>query len=146
IHVGGPNAFSAGGYAGTALAKVTPVDMLRLSGAEQPADVTPFVPVPTAAAKGAPILSELESIVGDELPEFQGTSLLGDVHAGGIALWTHPRRTTPKGKPMPVLAIGDVGDGRSIALGLDSTHLLAFSAFAAKNGGRGYDALWRGLI
>lgn len=146
IHVGGPNAFSAGGYAGSPLARVTPVDMLRLGNDEQPADTTAFVPVPTPAAKGAPILSELEAVLGDELPEFRGTSLLGDVRGGGIALWTHPKRTTKSGKPMPVLAIGDVGDGRSIALGLDSTHLLAFSPFAAKNGGRGYDALWRGLI
>jgi hypothetical protein len=47
---------------------------------------------------------------------------------------------------MPVLAIADVGDGRSIALGLDSTRRLAFSGYAAKNSGRGFDALWRGLL
>jgi len=146
VHVGGPNAFSAGGYAASPLAEVTPVDMPKLEGGQQAHDGLPFVPVVTPAGRGAPILSELESIVGTELPEFQGTSLLGDVHGGGIALWVHPKRFTGKGKPMPVLAIGDVGDGRSIALGLDSTRLLQSSAFAAKSGGRGYDALMRGLL
>lgn len=146
VHVGGPNAFSAGGYAQSPLAKVTPVDMPRIEGGQQAHDGLPFVPIATGAAKGAPILSEVESILGDELPEFSGTSLLGDVHGGGIALWTHPKRTTSTGKPMPVLAIGDVGDGRSIALGLDSTRILGFSAFAAKTGGRAYDAFWRGLL
>ncbi|MBI2392369.1 MAG: hypothetical protein HYV09_22475 [Deltaproteobacteria bacterium] len=146
VHVGGPNAFSAGGYAASPLASVTPVEMPRLESSQQAADSLAFVPNATAVAKGAPILAELESILGDELPEFQGTSLLGDVRGGGIALWTHPKRTTATGRPMPVLAIGDVGDGRSIALGLDSTRVLAFSQFAAKSGGRAYDALWRGLL
>lgn len=146
VHIGGPNAFSAGGYAQSPLAKVTPVDMPRIEGTQQAHDGLSFVPIATAAAKGAPILGEVESILGDELPEFAGTSLLGDVRNGGIALWVHPKRTTATGKPMPVLAIGDVGDGRSIALGLDSTRILGFSAFASKSGGRSYDALWRGLL
>lgn len=146
VHVGGPNAFSAGGYAASPLAAVTPVEMPKIEGSQQAADTLPFVPVPTAAAKNAPILAELQSILGDDLPEMLGTSILGDVRGGGVALWTHPKRTTATGKPMPVLAIGDVGAGRSIALGLDSTRVLAFSQFAAKNGGRGYDALWRGLL
>jgi uncharacterized membrane protein len=146
VHVGGPNAFSAGGYAQSPLARVTPVDMPKVEGGQQAHDGLPFIPIATAAAKGAPILSEVESILGDELPEFQGTSLLGDVRGGGIPLWVHPKRTTLTGKPMPVLAIGDVGDGRSIALGLDSTRILGFSAFASKSGGRAYDALWRGLL
>lgn len=146
VHIGGPNAFSAGGYAQSPLAKVTPVEMPRVEGGTQAHDGSAFVPIATAAAKGAPILAELQQILGDELPEFQGTSLLGDVRGGGIPLWVHPKRTTNKGKPMPVLAIGDIGDGRSIALGLDSTRILGFSAFASKSGGRAYDALWRGLI
>lgn len=146
VHVGGPNAFSSGGYAGSPLAEVTPLEIPRLEGSQQGADTAPFVPVPTAPARGAPILAELEALIGDDLPELPGANLLGDVRGGGIALWTHPRRTTPKGKPMPVLAIGDVGDGRSIALGLDATHVLAFSPWAVKTSGRAYDALLRGLL
>jgi hypothetical protein len=47
---------------------------------------------------------------------------------------------------MPVLALGEVGDGRSIALSVDDTHELAFSEFAEKVAGRAYGALWDGLL
>jgi len=47
---------------------------------------------------------------------------------------------------MPLLAMGEIGDGRSIALAVDDTHLLAFSQFAAKVAGRAYGALWDGLL
>ncbi len=146
VHIGGQNAFSAGGYAGSPLARVTPVQIPKLTGEQQPADTTSFVPVETAAGRGATILQDLHAVIGDELPEFPGANILGDLQRGGVALWVHPKRTTPSGQPMPVLSIGDVGDGRSIALGLDSTHLLAFSPFAAKSNGRGFDALFRGLL
>ncbi len=146
VHLGGPNAFSAGGYAGSPLARVTPVEIPKISGSQQAADTSSFVPVPTAAAHGAPILADLDAVLGEELPELRGTSLLGDVRPNGIALWTHPKRTTSSGKPMPVLAIGDVGDGRSVALGVDSSWVLRFSPFAAKSAGRGYDAFFRGIL
>jgi hypothetical protein len=47
---------------------------------------------------------------------------------------------------MPVLAIGDQGDGRSIALGIDGGWLLEFSQLGARTSGRGYGALWDGLL
>jgi hypothetical protein len=47
---------------------------------------------------------------------------------------------------MPVLALGEAGDGRSIALGVDGTHELSFSEFAERAAGRGYGALWDGLV
>jgi uncharacterized membrane protein len=146
VHIGGPNAFSAGGYAGSPLARVTPAEIPKLAADKQPADTSAFVPVESAAARGAPILQDLHAVIGDELPEFPGTNVLGDLQHGGVALWTHPKRTTPKGNPMPVLSIADIGDGRSIALGLDSTRILAFSPYAAKTGGRAFDGLFRGLL
>jgi hypothetical protein len=47
---------------------------------------------------------------------------------------------------MPILALGEVGDGRSIALGVDSTYRLAYGNLAATVGGRAYGALWDGLL
>jgi hypothetical protein len=47
---------------------------------------------------------------------------------------------------MPILAIGDQGDGRSIALGLDGAWQLEFSQLGARTSGRGYGALWDGLL
>ncbi len=75
-----------------------------------------------------------------------GANILGDVRAGGLVLWSHPSRTTKSGAPMPILAIGDQGDGRSIALGIDGAWQLEFSQLAARTSGRGYGAMWDGLL
>jgi hypothetical protein len=75
-----------------------------------------------------------------------GANVVGDVRPGGLVLWSHPTRTTRSGAPMPVLAIGDQGDGRSIALGIDGGWLLEFSQLGSRTSGRGYGALWDGLL
>ncbi len=146
VHIGGPNAFAAGGYGGSPLAKVTPVEIPAVESGGTGADLAPFVPQKTKAARRTPLLAELDRLIGDDLPEMAGANLLGDVTGRGVALWVHPTRTTKSGKPMPVLAVGDVGDGRSIALGVDGSRLLAFSKAALASGGRAYDAFYRGLI
>ena len=145
IMVGGENAFIRGGYAGTSLGAVLPVELDRTPGATSD-DATPFAPKWTAQGKAAPLLRPVRAILGDELPLMPGTNVLGDVRHGGVALWTHPTRTTKSGAPMPVLAIGDEGDGRTIALGIDGLWLLKFSQLGARTAGRGHGALWDGLL
>ena len=145
IMVGGPNAFVRGGYAGTALANVLPVD-LDGSGGATAEDAAPFVPRWTDQGRAAPLLQPLRAAVGDDLPQMPGTNVLGDVRPGGVALWTHPTRLTRRGAQMPVLAIGDEGDGRSIALGIDGLWMLKFSQLGARTAGRGHGALWDGLL
>jgi uncharacterized membrane protein len=145
IMVGGQNAFVAGGYAGTPLADVLPVALDGSPGATA-ADVAPFAPAWTDDGRAAPLLAPLRDVVGEELPQMPGANVLGDVRPGGLVLWTHPTRTTRSGAPMPILAIGDQGDGRSIALGIDGGWLLEFSQLGARTSGRGYGALWDGLL
>ncbi len=72
--------------------------------------------------------------------------MLGDVRPGGVVLWSHPTLKTSSGAAMPVLAIGDEGDGRTIALGVDGAWKLGFSELGAKTAGRGHGALWDGLL
>jgi uncharacterized membrane protein len=145
IMVGGPNSFVAGGYANTPLGEVLPVELDTSPGATA-ADTAPFVPEWSELGRAAPLLSPLRAVVGDELPQMPGANVLGDVRAGSVVLWTHPGRKTKRGAPMPVLAIGDQGDGRSIALGADGGWLLEFSALGARTAGRGHGALWDGLL
>ena len=47
---------------------------------------------------------------------------------------------------MPVLAIGEQGDGRSIAMGVDGAWELEFSRLGSRTAGRGHGALWDGLL
>ncbi len=145
VMVGGPNSFVAGGYAGTPLASVLPVGLDGSSGATA-ADTAPFVPSWTAAGRAAPLLGPLRGVVGDELPEMPGANVLGDARPGAVTLWSHPQRRTKSGAPMPVLAVADVGNGRSVALGVDGGWLMKFSELGARTQGRGYGALWDGLL
>ena len=145
IMVGGQNSFVAGGYANTPLAEVLPVTLDGSPGATA-ADVANVTPAWTDDGRAAPLLSPLHDIVGEELPQMPGANVLGEVRPGGLVLWAHPTRTTKSGAPMPILAIGDQGDGRSIALGLDGVWQLEFSQLGARTSGRGYGALWDGLL
>lgn len=145
IMVGGPNSFVAGGYAGTPLARVLPVALDGSSGSTA-ADTGAFVPLYTEQGRAAPLLAPLRALLVDELPSMPGANVLGDVRPGGVVLWTHPTRTTKSGAKMPVLAVGDEGNGRAIALGVDGGWLLQFSALGARTAGRGHGALWDGLL
>jgi uncharacterized membrane protein len=142
IMVGGPSAFAGGGYARSPLEGVLPVE---LTGGEQPFDTADFVPRYTEAGRSAPVLHGLTELFADELPTFTGSNTLGPARPNAITLWEHPDRRAGKA-PMPVLALGESGDGRSIALGVDGTHALAFSEFADRAAGRAYGALWDGLV
>ena len=142
IMVGGPSAFAGGGYAHSPLEAVLPVE---LRGNEQPFDTADFVPRYTEAGRSAPVLRGLTELFGDELPTFSGSNTLGAARRGAITLWEHPDRRAGQGA-MPILALGEAGDGRSIALGVDGTHELSFSEFAERAAGRGYGALWDGLV
>lgn len=145
IMVGGQNSFVAGGYADTPLADVLPITLDGSLGATA-ADVANVVPVWTDDGRAAPLLAPLRDVVGEELPPMPGANILGDAHPGALVLWAHPTRTTRSGSPMPILAIGDQGDGRSIALGIDGLWQLEFSELGARTSGRGYGALWDGLL
>jgi uncharacterized membrane protein len=145
IMVGGQNSFVAGGYAGTPLAEVLPVTLDTAPGATA-ADVAPVTPQWTEDGRAAPLLGPLREIAGEELPQMPGANILGDVRTGGLVLWSHPSRTTKSSTPMPILAIGDQGDGRSIALGIDGAWQLEFSQLGARTSGRGYGAMWDGLL
>ena len=145
VMVGGQNAFVAGGYASTPLARVLPIELDGSPGATS-ADTSAFVPSWTPAGRVAPLLAPLRDVVGDDLPEMPGANVLGDLRRGGVALWSHPTRKTKSGAEMPVLAVGEEGDGRTVALGVDGAWLLEFSALGARTAGRGHGALWDGLL
>jgi uncharacterized membrane protein len=142
IMVGGPSAFMGGGYAGSALAEVLPITLPE-QGA--PFDTASFEPRTTAAGRAAPALRGVRELLGEQLPFMQGANTLGALRPSAIALWEHPERRAGNG-PMPVLSLGESGDGRAIALGVDGTHLLQWSELGERGAGRAYGALWEGLV
>jgi hypothetical protein len=143
--VGGESAFVSGHYDRSPLAEVLPVS---LDGIARDAAVDPgrFAPRVTEAGRLAPVLRPLRTLVGDELPEMTGVNLLGDARPNGTVLWEHPWLRTASGAAMPVLALGEYGSGRTVALGVDGSHELLFSPFAAATAGRGHGAFWDALL
>jgi uncharacterized membrane protein len=144
IMVGGPASFSGGHYAGTPLAGVLPV-VLEPSGAST-YDLSPAVPAYTDVARAIPVLGPLRAVLGETLPEMVGSNRVGDARDGSFVLFTHPRIRTRSGAPMPLLTLGESGDGRSIALALDATYRLAYSELGSETSGRAHGALWDGLL
>jgi uncharacterized membrane protein len=142
IMVGGPSAFLGGNYGGTALDSVLPVTLPR---GTEPFDTARFVPQVTALGRAAPILTPLRELLGDDLPEMVGSNTLGGPREGAQVLWQHPTRRAGSGA-MPLLALTEAGEGRSVALGVDGTYRLAFSALGAEVQGRAYSALYDGLL
>lgn len=146
IMVGGPGAFSAGGYANSPIEEVLPVE---LPSEGEAVSLQPLVPRYTKAGRAAPMLGGLRQLLGDQLPEMVGTNILGQPRPGAMVLWHHPRLTMPDAQrslPMPLLALAEVGDGRSIALSVDATHLLRFGRLGAEASGEAHSALWEGLL
>jgi uncharacterized membrane protein len=149
ILIGGPSAYTGGGYASTPLDRVLPVTLVN---SERPFDTVEFVPSWTSAGRQAAMMAPLRGLLGERLPSMPGANSLGIARSRAVVLWEHPnRRVLPVktgGAPreMPVLAVTEAGDGRVVALGVDGTHRLAFGQDAVKDGGRAYGALWDGLL
>ncbi len=142
IMVGGPSSFAGGGYAGSALGRALPVEM---SDSEKPFDLLEVVPTYTRVGRAAPVLRAVRELLGDELPTFVGSNTVGPARPGALVLWSHPARKVGN-ESMPLLSLGEAGDGRSIALALDATYRLAWSDRGAEAAGRAYGALWEGLL
>lgn len=146
IMVGGPDSFVPGHYAATPLARVLPVELPPFDRRTQGIDLSTFIPRFTEAGRMAPVLSPLRSLIGEELPEMPGANLVGDARPDATVLLTHPTLKTAKGAPMPLLSLGEPGSGRTIALALDGSHKLLFSAFAANASGRAHGAFWDAML
>lgn len=145
VMVGGPAAFAGGHYAGTPLGRILPIE-LGPQESRAPYDLGSFVPTYTELGRAIPALRPLRNLLGDALPEMPGTNRLGDARPGSFVLWSHPRLTTASGAPMPVLALREEGNGRSVALAVDGSHRLAYGVLASEAAGRAHGALWEGLL
>lgn len=142
IMVGGPSSFAGGSYAGTPLDAILPVEQPRSGNAF---DEREFSPRYSSAGSVTPATRPLRDLLGAQLPNLAGANALGAAKPGAVVLWEHPELTV-EGQPMPVLALGEAGDGRTVALGVDSSFRLGFSELGAQVAGRAYGALWDGLL
>jgi uncharacterized membrane protein len=129
LMTGGELSFSDGEYDGTPVADILPV---RLLPGRNHIDEDDFTPLLSDAGRRHPV-SDL-GIELDKLPPLQGINLVAGRVPGAVTLLGHPSLTVD-GEASPLLAVREVGKGRSMALMTDSTWLWGLPHVGA--GGRG---------
>ncbi len=132
--IGGDLSFSEGEYDGTPIADILPVKLLPGTGHTS---TEPFTPLVTDAGKNHPItdLGDVTSGEGyDALPPLEGVNLTAGLADGAETLLAHPFLNVAGG-PAPVVAVREVGKGRTMAVLTDSTWM--WSLPHVGNGGRG---------
>jgi uncharacterized membrane protein len=141
--VGGSRAFGAGGYERTPLAEILPVQMASGAGAVSEEE---FQPVLATGARH-PIVELVPDPVENqktwaELAPLIGANKLLGVREDAYALLTHPTEKDAQGAPMPVLAVGNAGQGRVLALGADSSWRWSITTAGMRGDASAYDRFW----
>ena len=147
VMTGGDRSFDLGDYARTPIAEVLPVE-LGVSGVKT--DEAPFRPQLTEAGAVHP-LSRLGATVDetratwDRLPALDGANLNLGLSRGAAALLVHPGLQVG-GEPLPVLAVREVGEGRTMALAVDASWRWSFSEAAEGHGNQAYLRFWKNAL
>jgi uncharacterized membrane protein len=148
VMIGGDRSFDLGKYANTPIADILPVQ-LGVQG--DAVDVAPFQPRLTDAGARHPVTQ----LVGDPLEnahswstlsELDGVNLSLGATPGSAVLLEHPTRTGPDGKPLPVLAVGTFGAGRTMALMGDSSWRWSFAEAGEGKGNQAYLRFWKNTL
>jgi len=148
VMTGGDRSYDLGDYADTALSRVLPV---QLGVVGERVDVARFQPVPNAAGGAHPVTQlsadpEENARLWAQLPPMDGLNLTNGLVEGAATLLEHPRLTVAGGDPMPVLAVREVGAGRTMALGVDSSWRWSFTEAGAGRGNQAYLRFWKNAM
>jgi uncharacterized membrane protein len=148
VMVGGDRSFSLGKYGGTSIAEVLPVEV---SDTPQPPDEAPFRPVLTEEGARHPITrlaadpSE-NRLWWERMVELDGTNVPLGLRDDATMLLSHPSRTAADGKPLPVLSVREVGEGRTMALTVDASWRWSLSEAAEGRGNQAYLRFWKNAL
>lgn len=154
--VGGDQSFTSGGYARTPIAGVLPLELLDPPPAAAGSLIAPesFRPQLTLAGRGHPVTALRPALDEnrrrwESLPPLEGANLVGRARPGATVLAVHPSLQSDNGQAMPVLAVADVGKGRSLAFTSDSSWRWGFGLAATSRGetrAREYQHFWESAI
>jgi uncharacterized membrane protein len=152
VMVGGDLSFSSGGYAGTPVAEALPVELLGGDDPSRLVSTEEFRPRLTDEGRRHPI-SQLRFDREDNetrwngLPALEGLNLVAGAKPGATTLLAHPFLKARSGRPLPVLAVGEYGQGRTMALLTDTAWRWGFQAAGLPgDDGRSYQKLWENAI
>ncbi|HWE25951.1 MAG TPA: glutamine amidotransferase [Myxococcales bacterium] len=139
--IGGEQALSASDFGGTAIDSILPVN-LTLSG--PPVDETPAQVRLTEAGKRHPMTELVPGLTANEhawarLPQLPGLNSVASVKDDSQTLLV-----SQDGRP--VLVVGEVGRGRTLALTTDASWYWSFVAAGQELGPRAYETFWHSAI
>jgi uncharacterized membrane protein len=146
VMVGGDLSFTSGAYQGTPIEGVLPVLLAPPGPREALVSEAPFQLQLTDAGQRHPI-TQLTFDPGanverwSKLPALEGANLVLGPRPGATVLATHPNLKAG-GQPMPVIAIQEVGKGRSMAVTTDSTWSWGFYGVARGGTTQPYHTFW----
>ncbi len=146
--LGGDRSFDLGAYAGTPIADILPV---KLGVTGNPVDERPVVPRLTEAGARHPVTqltgeSADNALAWSQLGPLDGVNLVVSKAPGAAVLLEHPTLKGADGAPLPILAVSDVGKGRSMALMADASWRWSFSEAGAGRGNQAYLRFWKGAM
>ncbi len=142
--IGGDRSFGAGGYEHTPIADILPVRMAPGAASVLESELQPVV-VPSMARH--PIVELVPDPAQNlktwsELAPLLGANRLLGVREGSYALLVHPTEKDAQGQPMPLLAVGSAGQGRVLALGVDSSWRWSLTTAGRRGDASAYERFW----
>ncbi len=149
VMMGGDRSFDLGEYESTPIANILPVELGLVP--EQSVDLEAFSPQLTDQGRVHPVTRLLGRSIDNEalwgrLPALDGLNLSLGLAPGSAVLLRHPSLVTASGEPMPVMAVREVGEGRTMALMGDSSWRWVMTEAAHGNGNQAYLRFWKNSI
>lgn len=150
VVIGGDLGVASGDFAIPSFVQLMPIDLGRPVGLDR----EPFEPQLTESGRRHPITAWLAE---SGRADWRGLPLLDSFNPadygreagkiGTTALLEHPKQRTRDGKPTPLLAVAEPGQGRVLTLSTGATWRLGFAPdLPLIDGARPYDLLWLGAV
>lgn len=148
--VGGPLSFHSGGYAGTAIAEILPVD-LPGRGAINVVAEGGFSPRIAEGMGRHPLLALVpdpaqNTSAWSGLAELRGINRITAVRSGSVVLLEHPSETLEGGAAHPVLVLGAAGAGRTLALTTDTSWRWGLTTGGQTGDASTYERFWDSAV
>lgn len=143
--IGGDRSFASGGYADTPIGDILPVTLpaglveRETHGRFRAKVVASLARHPIVALGPDPSTTRR---MWDELPPLEGANLTTGVREGTQTLLEHPSLRTRSGEPVPILVVGEVERGRTLALMADSSWRWRFAGKDVAVGSDEYELFW----
>ncbi|MCF6150228.1 MAG: hypothetical protein E3K37_16430 [Candidatus Kuenenia sp.] len=143
LMIGGDLSFTQGGYDGTAIEEILPVQLR--SGTDR-TETTRLRAILTKDGLQHPVTAldtnnERNISIWENLPELDGCNITTQPQTDSVVLATYPTQGTP-----PLIAVRDTGQGRCMAITTDSLWRWNFLAVGGGGSNRHYMKFWQNSI